>query len=224
MTYIKYRSFDLISQVVYRCFMNLKRQEILQAARHLLISEGSRGFSMRKLARNLGMSLGNLQYHFPTPVDVLEGLLAADIEGYRQVFESLRRGNLSGRDLLFQVLLRALSDAGHQDEIAVFRALFSFNEPEIGAALQRYYQELYTLLETGLAQLAAAPGAAPAEGPAPPAEAVRRAASLLFPYLDGFETTRGYLPLNPREIAEMLTDLVQGILAGSEEEAPHPWV
>jgi AcrR family transcriptional regulator len=204
--------------------MNLKQQEILQAARHLLISEGSPGFSMRKLARNLEMSLGNLQYHFPTRVDVLEGLLAADVEGYRQVFESLRRGNRSGRDLLFQVLLRALSDAGHQDEIAVFRALFSFNEPEIGAALQRYYRELYTLLETGLAQLTAAPGAVPAEDPAHPTAAVRRAASLLFPYLDGFETTRGYLPLNPGEIAEMLTDVVLGILGDSEEETPHPWV
>jgi AcrR family transcriptional regulator len=200
--------------------MSSKKQEILQAARHLLISEGGPGFSMRKLARNLDMSLGNLQYHFPTRVDVLEGLLTADIEGYRQVFESLRRETRSGRDLLFQVLFRALSDAGHQDEIAVFRALYSFNEPEIIASLQRYYQELYTLLENGLAQLIAAPEAAPAEDSAQASAAVRRAASLLFPYLDGFETTRGYLPLNPQEIAEMLTDLVQGILAAPEAMQP----
>lgn len=85
------------------------------------------------------------------------------------MLESLRRGNRFGRELLFQVLFRALSDAGHQDEIAVFRALFSFNEPETVAALQRYYRELYTLHENSCAQLitAAAAGAAPAKDPAP---------------------------------------------------------
>ncbi len=43
----------------------------------VILVEDDPGFSMRKLARNLDMSLGNLQYHFPTRGDGLEGLLTA---------------------------------------------------------------------------------------------------------------------------------------------------
>jgi AcrR family transcriptional regulator len=184
---------------------------------------------MRKLARLLDMSLGNLQYHFPTRTAVLDGILVSDIAGYREIFDSLVRENKGGRELLYEVLLRALSDAGHQDEIAVFRALSSFNEPEIIAALRRYYQELYRLLENGLAELAVSSqsgesGASSQRSKSSPSspiratpDAIQRAASLLFPYLDGYETTKAYLPLGPAAIAELLTDAVLAILAESHE-------
>jgi AcrR family transcriptional regulator len=50
------------------------RQEIIDAATRLLIEEGAGGFSVRKVAQGAAISLGNLQYHFPTKNDLFYGL------------------------------------------------------------------------------------------------------------------------------------------------------
>ncbi|HIE87976.1 MAG TPA: TetR/AcrR family transcriptional regulator [Pseudomonadales bacterium] len=50
------------------------RQQIIDAATRLLIEEGAGGFSVRKVAQGALISLGNLQYHFPTKNDLFYGL------------------------------------------------------------------------------------------------------------------------------------------------------
>lgn len=183
--------------------MNMKREQILQAARRILTTEGSAGFSLRKVAQFAGMSLGNLQYHYPTRRAVLDGLLAADVEQYRRVFDSMQTSTEKGPVLLHRFLLDALHDASRRDELAVFRALFAFNEPEINASLERYYLDLYELLEQGLARLSDRPVKSPG---------VRKSAALLFPYLEGYETTFGYLTLDAAEIAALLAESVWSVL------------
>ncbi len=207
MTYPEYRSFDLRCQAVYAAAVNPKREQIVEAARLVLIREGSAGFSMRKVAHHAGMSLGHLQYYFPSRAELLDALLSADIEEYRRAFEEMRRKGHRGRHHLNRFLLQALGLAGRPDEIAVFRALFSFNEPELLESFERYYRSLYELLEQGLAQLASG---------SPGSPSIRRGAALLFPYLEGYETTGQYLTLGPKETAELLTDIVWGVLTAPE--------
>lgn len=207
MTYRKYRSFDLIIQSVYASAVNPKREQIVEAARLVLIREGSAGFSMRKVAHHAGMSLGHLQYYFPSRAELLDALLSADIEAYRRAFEEMRRKRHRGRHHLNRFLLQALDMAGRPDEIGVFRALFSFNEPELLESFDRYYRSLYGLLEEGLAHLAAG---------SPGSPSIRRGAALLFPYLEGYDTTGKYLALDHKETAELLTDIVWGVLTASE--------
>lgn len=183
--------------------MKLTRKEIIDAARTLLIEEGSAGFSMRKVAQNLGMSLGNLQYHFPTRVTILEELLERDLEAYRKGFEAIQHENRRGLDVLKTSIDQILGDSEQQDEVAIFRALFSFNEPEIIESLHRYYQELYQLLEQGLAHLAEVSVDLPR---------VKQGAALLFPYIDGYVTTAGFLSIDRNQVAQLLADQIWSIL------------
>lgn len=181
------------------------KADIISAARTVLIREGSAGFSVRKVAKETGISLGNLQYHFASKTDLLGGLLAADVAEYRRVYAELRgevdrtSEDRERRGLLRRFIALALGDARVQEELAVFRALLSFPETEIAALLESYYRELSELLIEGLAELSTLP---------PDSAAVARAATLLFPYLDGYAATAPFLPMDTEQSAELLTETV----------------
>jgi AcrR family transcriptional regulator len=65
------------------------RELILRAALHLLVEEGYRSMTMRRVAAECGMKLGNLTYHFPTREDLVQALLDAVISAYEKEFEQI---------------------------------------------------------------------------------------------------------------------------------------
>ncbi len=68
-------------------------QQILEAAFALFVREGGAAFSTRGVAKEAGVSLGAVQYTFPTKESLLEGMLehvlAAYEADYRRVTEAL---------------------------------------------------------------------------------------------------------------------------------------
>ena len=187
--------------------MATTKEAIIAAARSVLVNEGSAAFSVRKVAKAAGISLGNLQYHYASRVDLLGGLLDADVAAYRMVYDQMQATSdertQEGRDSLHRFVSVALSDAQHQEQSAIFRALYSFTDPEIIGRLNTYYSELYGLLVQGLAHVRGLPVEF---------RVVARAAAILFPYLDGFESSGGLLDVETDEIAELLTDIVWALL------------
>lgn len=180
------------------------------AARKVLVRDGSAGFSVRRVAQEAGISLGNLQYYFGTRTDLLLGLLQEDIAAYRRLFDGMlatgSHGDAAGgRMERLRIFLRlALGDAQHHEQIAVFRALFSFTEPEIAKGLERYYRELYALMLEMLAHVSERPK---------DSDSVRRAAALLFPYVEGYETTGQFLQTSLETIVGLLATLSWRILS-----------
>jgi AcrR family transcriptional regulator len=69
--------------------MDDTKRSILTAGRTLLIRDGAGGFSMRKVAIAAGISLGNLQYHYKTKDDLLEGMLDWFLIEYTRELELL---------------------------------------------------------------------------------------------------------------------------------------
>lgn len=65
------------------------REEILHAALHILVEEGYRAMSMRRIAATCGMRLGNLTYHFPSREDLVQALLEAVITSYELEFADI---------------------------------------------------------------------------------------------------------------------------------------
>lgn len=64
-------------------------EEILYAARDILIDEGFQGLTMRKIARRCDMSVGNVAYYFEGKEQLLQELLRAIITGYMRDFEPI---------------------------------------------------------------------------------------------------------------------------------------
>ena len=63
---------------------------ILLAAEKLLVDEGYHNFSLRKVAATAGLTLGNLQYYFPTKDSLIKAMLDNCIQRYLDMFERLR--------------------------------------------------------------------------------------------------------------------------------------
>lgn len=65
------------------------RELILRTALHILIEEGYRAMSMRRIAAACGMRLGNLTYHYSTREDLVRELLNAVISSYEVEFGAI---------------------------------------------------------------------------------------------------------------------------------------
>jgi AcrR family transcriptional regulator len=65
---------------------------VLSLARRQVLESGLERLTLRSLAEALGMTLGNLQYYFPSRDDLLEAILrseaATDLEAFRSVVAS----------------------------------------------------------------------------------------------------------------------------------------
>ena len=184
--------------------VNNKQVQIIKAARKVLLQEGSGGFSMRRVAQEAEMSLGNLQYYYRSRTDLLDGLLTNYIEEYRRGFDELMQVAGTGKERLRTLIGEILKETETDEELAFFRALFSFTEIEVvEEVLSRYYRDLYDLLAGGLAQLG---------GQGPESDGVQQGASLLLPYFDGYGLTAPHLGVGRERMTEMLSEIVWGML------------
>lgn len=176
--------------------MHETKRRILKAARDILVAEGSGAFSMRKVAATAGLSLSNVQYYFKDRAELLGGILEGFVEGYRAYLAGLgelRGGGLSSLSGFIREILREESD---NEEILFFRSLFSFAENEVLAErLDAFYREVEQLLRAGIAGLAGLGAEEPA---------VRRAAAILLPYLNGYGMVSGVLALDLDESAGLV--------------------
>ena len=57
-----------------------RREAIEAAARRMLLDEGYAGVSLRRIATKLGISVGNLQYYFPTKDDLIESVIIGETQ------------------------------------------------------------------------------------------------------------------------------------------------
>lgn len=67
-----------------------RRANIIAAAKDLLIDSGYHNFSLRRVAHGAGISVGNLQYYFPTKQSLTTAMLQDVIEDYLDEFEQMR--------------------------------------------------------------------------------------------------------------------------------------
>ncbi len=180
-----------------------KKKKIIEAARITLINEGSSNFSMRKVAAEASISLGNLQYHFKTKVELIQGVLKNYIEIYKAEFEKFIDAGYKGRDGLNVFIRMILIDETNEDD-KFFIALFTFLEQKgIEVPLKYFYDELFTILGQVLEKIA--------DFSCSP-ESIFRGSSLLLPYFEGYGSVASFVKLDHDEIARLLADTVWGIL------------
>ena len=67
-----------------------RREQILEIAKDLMVDEGVSAVTMRRVAREAGISPGNLHYHFPVYDLLLEELVDWVLAPYLATFEILK--------------------------------------------------------------------------------------------------------------------------------------
>lgn len=80
-------------------------REIITAARAVFIRDGHAGLTMRGVAAEAGVVVGNVSYYFPTKRDLLEAMLREDLADYVEAhIRHLREEGDSPLDILLDVV------------------------------------------------------------------------------------------------------------------------
>ncbi len=102
------------------------RELIVRTALHILIEEGYRAMSMRRVAVACGMKLGNLTYHYPTREDLVRELLNAVISSYEVEFAAIVHApGVPPEERLARVCGLIIDDIGSKKTTRLFPELWA---------------------------------------------------------------------------------------------------
>tara|TARA_R110002096_G_scaffold44306_15_gene119092 strand:+ start:2444 stop:3064 length:621 start_codon:yes stop_codon:yes gene_type:complete len=120
-----------------------RRDTILDAARSVFMELGYSRFTMRKVATAAGISLGNLNYHFPRKDDLLKALLEMIFDGYIAEFERRRSAAGSSPSLQLAAVLEFwIDDLLSPETTTFFPELWALSnhDPHVAEMTDRLYQ------------------------------------------------------------------------------------
>lgn len=120
---------------------------ILEAAEQLLIDSGYHNFSMRKVAKEAGVSVGNLQYYFPSKDKLFEALLDHVIQNYLDTFERFR-GKYDPKEQFIKIIKAVIKDLKTKHTTVFFPELWSManHEKHISKIMDSMYGKYRTLI------------------------------------------------------------------------------
>jgi AcrR family transcriptional regulator len=122
------------------------RSEILDAARRVLATAGYARLSMRAVAREAHIAVGNVVYYFPSKRSLIHALIMSLLAHYKvNAREYLR--NASGKTGFAELLRWYMNDSVSREMSRVFRELWAMalHDPAIAKAMDRFYDELHRL-------------------------------------------------------------------------------
>jgi AcrR family transcriptional regulator len=133
----------------------------LDAARELLVRGGAANLTMRGVAAQAGIALGNLQYHFATLELLLEALLTRELEaGQERIRSSFAAGTAASRALPLAKIVDVL--LGDHDDDALVRLFIGFwslaaINPSLRPRLRAFYDGWARLVAQALVARSVAP-------------------------------------------------------------------
>lgn len=118
-----------------------RRQHILDQALEVFIEAGYAGFSAREVARQVGISVGNLHYYFPSKEALLSEMLDRVIDQYADQFEALRHAEGSARERFVGLINFLIHDLGSDRTSALFPEIWALanHDPEAAALMDKMY-------------------------------------------------------------------------------------
>ena len=120
------------------------REAIVSAAATVLIGHGHAQFTLKRVADAVGISVGNLNYHYPTRDALLETLIDRTLAEYAKRFSVLITGRASPeKKVLGDLLAWVIDDATTSRYTHLFRELWvmSLHSRRIAKALDHFYDQ-----------------------------------------------------------------------------------
>ena len=127
---------------------------ILEAAENILIEKGYADLSMRKIATKAGISLGNLQYYFPSKEALLCSMLDYAISDYIMMFEDMR-GDVPAREHFENIVTYVMQDIKTKRTSVLFPEIWSLSNHENFAleAMDKMYGEYRSILTKSIMEI-----------------------------------------------------------------------
>lgn len=126
-------------------------EQILRAALNVLVEEGSSAFTLRRIAAECGMKVGNLSYYFPRKEDLVQELLEAILTGYSDLAaEELRDVSDDPEERLRWSIAFTLDDIRSKRTTNLFPELWALANHN--AKVDRLVQEFYARAQEKIAR------------------------------------------------------------------------
>lgn len=115
-----------------------RRQQIIDVAKQMLISDGPASLVLRDVANRLGITHGNLQYYFPTKNDLLVAIFDQEVEKYTESMKVAVSATSTRKGRLDAIIDSALEELKAPDT-ALWRMMMSLadHSPELAAILKK---------------------------------------------------------------------------------------
>ena len=160
-------------------------EQILYAALNILVEQGSKALTLRRIASECGMKAGNLAYYFPSKEELLRELLNAIISSYEDAFEVIVHDpGASAEKRLEKLVVLILDDITTKKTSRVFPELWALSNYD--PFVQERVTELYERARVGINELIAE------INPALPADEREVVALFISATMEGMTIFAGY--------------------------------
>jgi AcrR family transcriptional regulator len=189
-----------------------RAEEILEAARAVLVEEGYASLTTRKVAQRVGIRLSNVQYYFPTKVDLVRALFEQSVgERAQAVALGMDAGKRSARDRLLWAVDQFLASHHSLEQQAFLRELWALaaHDPEVAEVMNVFYQRWVDLGAEVLLEIDPGLGLRKAQ----------RRALLIVSLVDGLSLFHGAAGIDHparKGIEKELRELVDGLAKSSK--------
>lgn len=181
-----------------------RREQIIDTAKKVLLSQGYEKLGMRELAKQIGIKHGNLQYYFPTKNDLLIAIFDDQLSKYTSSLKDAVAATSTKQGRIGAIVDAAFEELMEPDT-ALWRLLISLADhtPELAAILRKeneiYQQEVVEQLKVIAPELSAS----------------RRnhVAQMINAFLDGFGVQGAYADLNGPEMKALAAEIKVALVA-----------
>lgn len=196
---------------------DLRRRQILDAARHCFARSGFHGASMQEICAEARMSPGGLYRYFRSKDDMIEAIAEDErVRGLRLLSQLSGEGDLTDRMVAVGMsYIREMSEPG---ALPLMAEVFSegLRNSAIGATFQRNEREMHDLIRAFLTDLEW-------RGEIQPIVALDGVISLMCGVIDGVAMRHGFdESLTPERIAPQLRAIVEALLRPRTNPARTP--
>ncbi len=126
------------------------RQAIIEEARRILVDEGYENFVLRKIANNIGIRPGNLQYYFATKNELLWEVLTPEINKYEDTYQNVvKHGSTKSAKILSMVDF-LLQDIKVKSTCNIWFTIWALapHDKEVADIMDRFYETYINALAT----------------------------------------------------------------------------
>lgn len=118
------------------------QQAIVTEARRILVDEGYENFVIRKIAKNVGIKPGNLQYYYHTKKDLLWEVLTPEIDKYEETYNDIVLRCTSKSAKILGLVDYLLQDIKVKSTCTIWYTIWALapHDEEVADIMDRWYQ------------------------------------------------------------------------------------